>query len=301
VTAAKPRNGHAEVLAVWGLFGLAVIAVFITYWRIPAAELYNTSVEGLAGGAGRALGIVNYPVALAAVAIVLVCADRLAAPGARHVVPLAAAAIALCLVIVVPGVVDQGDLDASPVNVLPALGVAMSLGLTIWSRPRSWAPRAPGDRLRLALAAVLGVLSVPWLFAETGFYAPDPIYADERPAVETGETTLAAVHLGFHHGMGGVELALAALLLSRTLPGFGHDRLRSVAAGYLSLMLVYGCANAVQDAWGEQVVKRGWTDSGIPSLIRPGLSLWWALIVACSALVWLLWFRPPGRAVGSVA
>ena len=211
------------------------------------------------------------------------------------VVALSAVAVALCLLIVVPGVVNQGDLDARPVNALPALGVVIALGLTVWVQPSGWAPRAPGDRLRAAVGVALLVLSVPWLFAETGFYAPDPIYADELPRVATGEQTLAAVHLGFHHGMGGVELALAALLLSRTLPGFRRDRLAAAASVYLSLMLVYGIANAVQDDWGEQVVKRGWTDSGIPSLIRPGLSLWWGLILAGATAIWLLWFRPAPR------
>jgi hypothetical protein len=143
------------------------------------------------------------------------------------------------------------------------------------------------------LAAALLVLAIPWLFAEAGFYAPDPLYADELPRAKTGEETLAAVHLGFHHGTGGVELALAALLLSRTIPGFRHRRLAVAASAYLSLMLAYGVANAVQDAWGEQIVKRGWTTASIPSVIRPSPSLWWGLILAVAVVVWISWFRPP--------
>jgi hypothetical protein len=142
---------------------------------------------------------------------------------------------------------------------------------------------------------VLLVLAVPWLFAEAGLYAPDPILADEVPKVASGEETLASVHLGFHHGMGGVELALTALLLSRTLPGFRGDGLAAATSALLSLMLVYGVANAVQDGWGEQVVKRGWTGSDIPSLIRPGLSIWWALILLGAAVAWLAWLRPARR------
>lgn len=78
-------------------------------------------------------------------------------------------------------------------------------------------------------------------------------------------------------------------------PGFRHGRLAAAASALLSLMLVYGIANAVQDDWGEQVVKRGWTEVAIPSLIRPGLTLWWGLILALAAGVWLLWFRPARR------
>jgi hypothetical protein len=57
-------------------------------------------------------------------------------------------------------------------------------------------------------------------------------------------------------------------------------------------MLAYGVANAVQDAWGEQVVKRGWTTASLPSLIRPDVSLWWALVVAAAVAIWVGWFRP---------
>jgi hypothetical protein len=284
-------RGLLDLVAVWGLFALAGLAILITYSRVPPAELYNTSVGGVRGGAGRTLVFLNYPVALVAVAIILVCADRLA-DGRRGIITAAGGGILLCALVAAPGVVDQEDLDAKPLNVLPALGVAVAVALTVAVRPDGWAPPAKGDRLRVVLALGLLVLAIPWFFAEAGFYAPDPVYADERPATTTGEHTLAAVHLGFHHGTAGVELALAALLLSRTIPGFVQRRLAVAASAYVSLMLAYGIANAVQDAWGEQVVKRGWTTAAIPSLILPSLSPWWALIVAATVLVWLTWFRP---------
>jgi hypothetical protein len=290
-------EGLAEVGLVWALFALAAVAIFVTYARLPPADLYHTSVDGLAGGAGRTLVFLNYPAGLAAIALIFICADRLAGRRPRLAPALAAAGVALCLVVVLPGVVDQGDLDARIMNVLPAFGVAVALGLTVVVRPRGWARSAPGDRLRAGLGIALVVLAVPWMFAEAGFYAPDPIYADELPKATTGEDTLAAVHLGFHHGTAGVELALTALLLSRTLSGFRHRRLALVTSCYLALMLAYGVANAVQDGWGEQVVKRGWTDAAIPSVIRPQPSLWWALILVEAAAVWLLWFRAGSRAV----
>jgi hypothetical protein len=282
------RTGLPEVIATWLLFAVAGLAVLVTYTRIPPEELYNTSVGGIRGGVGRTLVFLNYPVALAAVGVILICVDRLA--GRRFVVPLAAGGIVLCAL--VPAVVDQSDLDARPVNVLPALGVAIAVALTAMARPAGPAPRVRGDRVRVVLAAALLLLAIPWLFAETGFYAPDPIYADERPKAETGEKTLAAVHLGFHHGTAGVELALVALLLSRTIPRFRHRRLAVVTSACVSLMLAYGLANAVQDAWGEQVVKRGWTTAAMPSVTLPSLSLWWALILAVAALTWIVWFRP---------
>ena len=36
-------------------------------------------------------------------------------------------------------------------------------------------------------------------------------------------------------------------------------------------MAVYGIANIANDAWFEQVVKRGWTDWAIPNVLRPDL------------------------------
>ena len=53
-----------------------------------------------------------------AIAVLALVADR-TRMGWRALLPLA-----LCAVIVVPGVVDQGDLDAKWINVVPALGVA---------------------------------------------------------------------------------------------------------------------------------------------------------------------------------
>lgn len=266
------------------MLGAAALAVLVTYARLPPAELYHTSDDGLAGGLGRTLVVVNFPIALAAVAILLLCADR--APG------LAALGIALCLVVVVPGVVDQDDLDAKLVNLVPAAGVAIALAVSLF-RPSNTVLRgraAAGDRLRLALAAALVVISVPWVFAETGFYAPDPILADERTGpTGAGEETLAAVHLGHHHGTDGVLLGLTALLLSRTLGSLPRRR-QALASAYLALMLAYGVANAVQDDWLEQVVKRGWTEHALPSFLRPELSVGWAAMLAAAALIELLWF-----------
>jgi hypothetical protein len=270
-------RGLLDVVAVWALFALAALAVLITYSRVPPAELYNTSVGGLRGGAGRTLVFLNYPLALVAVAIIVVCADRLA-DGRRGIIAAPA----------------SSTRETSTRS--PSTSCRRSASRSPW---RSRSPSGPtaGLRRRRAIGYVWCwrsrlVLAIPWFFAEAGFYAPDPIYADERPETTSGEQTLAAVHLGFHHGTAGVELALAALLLSRTIARFTQRRLAVAASAYVSLMLAYGIANAVQDAWGEQVVKRGWTTAAIPSLLLPSLSPWWALIVAATVLVWLTWFRP---------
>jgi hypothetical protein len=67
--------------------------------------------------------------------------------------------------------------------------------------------------------------------------------------------------------------------------------LTRVASSALALLLAYGVANASQDAWLEQVVKRGWTDRSLPSMIQPSLSVAWLGIVLAAVLIELLWFR----------
>jgi hypothetical protein len=188
----------------------------------------------------------------------------------------------------VPGVVDQGDLDARWINVLPALGVGLALWLTVAAARRrgiAFAGRARGDPLRLVLAALLLLIALPWIAAEAGFYFPSDFFmGEEVPRVR--DEGLAAVHLGFHHGNGGVVLALIALLLSRVPAG------RALRA-YLSLQLIYGVANALQDAWNEQFWKRDWAGWHAPSVIRPELTLGWLGILLAATGVYLLWFRPP--------
>ncbi len=280
------------MLLVWTLFALTAAATFATYARLPPEELYHTSIDGLAGGASRTLVFLNFPTALVALGILPVVVERLLDRHPRAVAVSAAVAAPLCLLVAAPGVVQQADLDARPVNALPAAGVGIVVVLTAAALRASGpghAPRAAGDPLRVVLAAVLFLIAIPWLFAELGFYAPDPFYADEPSPDEP----LAAVHLGRHHGFDGVLLALAALALSRTLASFRHRRLARVASAYLALMLAYGLANALQDFILEQVYKRGWIDVRPPSVLLPEASVAWALLLAAAVLIEVLWF---GRA-----
>lgn len=195
--------------------------------------------------------------------------------------------MALCAITAVPGVVDQDDLDARLVNVVPALGVALALVLTLLAVRRrgvAFGGRAYGDPLRVVLAVGLLLLALPWLAAEAGFYFPGDVFLGEEIPANRDEG-IAAVHLGFHHGFGGVVLALTALALSRVPAG------RNLRA-YLSLMLAYGLANAIQDTWNEQLWKRGTVDWHIPGLVRPELSWGWLAIMLAAAAIYALWFRP---------
>jgi hypothetical protein len=272
------------------LWALAAIAVVVTYSRISAQELYNVSGGGLEGGAGRALVFLGYPIALVALAVLLIVAGRLVGRLERMAAVVSAV---LCATVLVPGVVDQSDLDARPVNALAAVGVAVAVVLTgiAVSRGGSGEPLPFGraDVVRLAVAAVLFLAALPWLFAELGFYVDsipvlDPIFMSKEPFTDNGHAG-AAVHLGDHHGTDGVLLGWTALALSRAVPTLREGLRRTVLVAYLCLMIVYGLALALEDFWLEQLVKRGVTSFRLPNMIRPDLSPAWGAIVAVTALL----------------
>jgi hypothetical protein len=296
----RQRPGSAEPLAVWALLAVVTACVVVTYARLPAAELYNVSDSGVAGGLSRGLVLVNFPIALVAIACALIAYDRL---GGRAALLPALASVLLSASVAWPGMVDQADLDAKAANAVPALGVALALALTIRATRRrapAFSGRLPLDPARVALALGLFIAGLPWLLAEVGLSVSDvpglgAVFLGDQIRPAGGGETLQVVHLGHHHGADGIYLALTALLLSRTLPRLG--RLRAFVSFYLSLMLAYGLANSLQDFWTEQIVKRGWTGRTIPSLLHPSLSIGWALIVAASVIVEVGVFRPERHAV----
>ena len=165
------------------------------------------------------------------------------------------------------------------------------------------APFAGWDWARLWLALVLLLASFPWLAAELGFHAGGPVFLSEQLRPEPGHPDIRAVHLGHHHGMDGVLLAWTALLLSRVAARMRRAGLRQALTVYLSLMLAYGLANALQDFWLEQLVKRGTTELRIPSMLRPEATPAWAALLAAAGLIYVALNRvdkvqrPPRRNV----
>jgi hypothetical protein len=239
---------------------------------------------------------VNFPLALVAVALVLVAMAVLPASAWW----VAGPAIALCATI--PWFVDQDDLDARWVNAIPASGVLTAIVLTLMATRRSaasLAPRRPWDGWRIALAAVAVLVSLPWITAELGFHFPGDFFMGEELGREKDGTLIAAVHLGHHHGTDGAVLFVTALLLSRVF--IPSTRLRIATFTYLGLMLAYGGVNFVQDAWNEQIVKRGWTDAGIPSALLPGFRPIWAVVVGVAVVATLVLLREEKRTSYSAA
>ncbi len=272
-----------ELRAVWIAVAAAAAAVFVTYARLPAAETYNVSSSGVRGGASRVLVDLNFPDALIALAVLGMIAPFLS----RRLRVLAAVAALLSLVVVVPGVVKQSDLDARWINVVPALGVLLALALTPFAKlPRVRDRR--GDRVRIALFALLVLLAAPWIAAELGFYLDGvpvlgSIFQTGKIVSYHGNAPHPAVHHGVHHGFQGLLIVGTALLLSR---------LPNRISLYLALAAAYGVGNMANDDWLEQVAERGWTSWSIPSCLEPKATWTWLAVLLATPLVWVLWFRP---------
>lgn len=279
-----------EVATTGLLVAIVALEILLTYSRLPARELYHVSGSGLEGGASRALVFLNFPAALIALAVLGLLYERLAT---RTLGAIALVAAVLCAAVFWPGVVSQANLDAKPVNALAALGVLLTLGLSIAVARRgglSRRPWHPADGSRLGIAAPLVLLSLPWLAADLGFFLNGVPVLDR--VFQTGQyrhriaglpAFPPAVHHGHHHGMDGLLLVLSALLLSRTLAVIGARVLRGVLAAYLALMFCYGVGNIANDFWLEQIVKRGWTAWQIPNVLEPRATAAWGIIVLAAA------------------
>jgi hypothetical protein len=246
--------------------------MLVTYSRIDPARLYHVSGHGVVhGGLSRVLVYANFPVALVAALLGALAAARIGARVAGIVCVL------LCFVVVVPGVVSQSNLDARWVNAVPALGVALALVLELRAGPG----RSRVGWPELAAVSLLGLLSLVWIAAELGFHETFGVFLAGQLRPGHPGPVGAAVHLGHHHGLDGAMLAATAILV--------HKLPRSFAGrAYVALMFAYGIVNCVQDAWTEQVVKRGWTGRTIPNALEPRLNAVWLVILVIAAVAFLV-------------
>src|SRR6185295_16945871 len=150
------RPGLLEVIGVWSLFAPVALAILVTYSRLPPGSLYHTSGEGLDAGGSRALVFAGFPVALVAIPLAWIAVARI---RTRLSVAAGVLATILCATVGLPGVIDQGDLDARPVNVLAGIGALVALGLTVCALRRGGRgdsqPVNRWDYARVVLAAVL--------------------------------------------------------------------------------------------------------------------------------------------------
>jgi hypothetical protein len=253
---------------------LVAAVTAVTYYRLPAGSTYHFDDSGLSGAVSRLISYANFPVALIAIAVVW------ATVRGR----LALLSIGLCAVVAVPGVVSQDDLTASWWNLPATVGVLLAVWLT-WPAPPRRDP--PLGAARWWIIGLTALWSVPWMLASVGLYAQDApllghVIRSRQPT--PGEPGLASVHLGLHEGLFGLMLVITGLLLSR------RRGLATALSFYLALMTCYGIAVAANDGWNEQFVKRGWTDTQLPSVLQPKPSLAWLTLILAALAVQRFWF-----------
>src|ERR671928_155373 len=93
-----------------------------------------------------------------------------------------------------------------------------------------------------------------------------------------------------HHGIANglsraaTFLNVPAALLVLRIP-VRRRPLRVAATAYASFLLAWGIANVVNDAWLEQVVKRGWTRHEVPGVLSLHWNWTWAAVVVGAAAV----------------
>ena len=120
---------------------------------------------------------------------------------------------------------------------------------------------------------------------------------DREPVFELEDVTVAydgnpAVHYGDHHGLEMTLVLITALIASRWLGGIGSRSLQTGFGLATGLVLAYSLMNIANDAWLEQVVKRGWTNWEIPGVLVPAVTWGWAVILLGGLALWLTLFRP---------
>jgi hypothetical protein len=279
---------------VWAMFAVVLVALTVTYTRLAPEELYRVDGHGFVGGGlSRAVVYVNFPIGLAAVLLLLGLADRMS----RTQRTLAVVALLLWAPVFSSRVLSESYLDARWGNVTPAVAVAIAVLVTLRTR----APKAEhvrGDGARIGLGAALFVLALPWIAALLGVdFVGVPvlgqIFQTHELRSQPGDPMLhPAVHYGDHHGLEMTLVLIAALIASRWLGGIRSPSLHTAFGLATGLVVVYSLMNIANDAWLEQIVKRGWTNWGIPGVLVPRANWGWAVIVIGGLVTWLTLFGP---------
>lgn len=282
---------------LWTLFLVVCIEILVAYTRTKPGELIGVPRTGLSVAITDAIGFLAFPTGLVAIGVALVIWDRFPGGAVRVV---AGCAVALSAGVFVPGVAEAEEVEVAlnPQRVVAA-GAVLTLFLQTVRAARRYGvrglrPRIAGDLPRLVLAAAIAFAALPWFAADLTLsldHVPglSRVFLTDVLRSEPARTGLnPAVHDGHHHGMDGALLALAALAMSRLVHQLDGWR-RAALAGLCGLLLVYGFANALEDFWLEQVVKRGASTYVFPKMLTPrGAAAfgWIALAgIAISALI----------------
>ena len=287
VKIARSRSVPVEIIVVWAVMLVVCVEVLVAYTRTKPNELIGVPRTGLSVAVTDAIGFLAFPVGLVATGVAIAIGDRLSRVGLWVAM---AAATGLAVVSVLPGVAESEEVEITlnPQRVVAAAAVLALFGLTLHAvrihGVGHWGPRSPGDLVRLALAAGITFAALPWVAADLTLSLDNVpglshVFLTDTLRNEPGRVGAnPAVHDGHHHGMDGALLALAAIALSRVIRSLAGWRQTALTA-LVSLTFVYGVANALEDFWLEQIVKRGASGYVFPKMLTPRLSTPFLVIV----------------------
>ena len=284
------RPGLGEALVVCGTFG-TVAAEITAFYARPSTVPHARRGTGRAAGLGQALVFLEHPVLPVTPPIAALSLSRLSARTRPRALARAACTAAVSIALGARAA-KRWDVEYRRTDGLAITAISSTLALTLDAVVHcgigGMAAKHPEDSILAAFAVITLVVSLPWILADAGIYIGDiPLIG--RPYLSHDQ-----VHLGHHHGIDGSLLVFAALALSRQLPNIRAALVRETLSAYLSFLLVYGAARAAQDAWHEQIFKRGWTTAVLPEVVRGGQLIAtpaWGLLLAGTALVHARLFR----------
>ena len=218
--------------------------------------------------------------------------------------PISGTAVAavLCATVALPGVIDQDDLDAKPVNAFAATGVVLALLLTVRGRPAR-TPRRPTARQDVDPSSPS---LRPWSpchcrgseprSASTSIQRPPllgRVYLASEVRPEPGQPDLRAVRASRRAprarrrpARGDRPAPAARGAGARATGAAGRRRDVRVADGRLRRGGIF------PGFWLEQLFKRGTTTLTLPGVLTPALSGAWAVLLVAAAVVYVGFSRP---------
>lgn len=293
----KSRCGvPAEIVALWLLFAGVCVEVLVAYTKTKPGELIGVPRTGLSVAVTDAIGFLAFPTGLIAVGVAIAIGNRLR--GATAWIA-AACAVAVAVAFIAPGIAESEEVEVvlNFPRVVAAVGVITLMALTFHAATADgiarFSPSRRGDFVRVAIAGTIVFGALPWFAADLTLSLDrvpglSRVFLTDVLRSEPGRAGLnPAVHDGHHHGMDGALLALAAIAFSRLIGGLRRWR-RVALAAVAGFLFAYGSANALQDFWLEQVVKRGASNFLFPKMMAPSLGVPFMLIVAAATLLTVL-------------
>ncbi|MFX0085176.1 MAG: hypothetical protein ACFFAU_05850 [Candidatus Hodarchaeota archaeon] len=159
------------------------------------------------------------------------------------------------------------------------------------------------NALEYAIIVLAIFLSLPWIFAQFGFYISDfpilgLIFWARQETVQNPEPNYPnAVHIGTHHGTEGFLILIYLFItIVWILPTIKNRQVKQILGLVSGVGFSYGVYNWLEDLLTEQVYKRGWMNFKLPNGTSPNFSslesmIVWAWIVFSGVVLFFLYIR----------